>query len=107
RRSSVPLDNTKQVCHYALGFAAYFGRIMNYELLGWCCRAGRSTSYIILNQSVYSFTSKQSFLLFYSFTPLLLTSPFYFFTLLFFLLLKQALFGLKTSLVWTAKKPCL
>ena len=30
--------------HYALGFAACFARIMNYELLGWCCRAGRSTS---------------------------------------------------------------
>ena len=32
RRSSVPLDNTAQVCHYALGFAACFARIVNYEL---------------------------------------------------------------------------
>ena len=33
-----------QSAGYALGLAAWFARIMNYELLGWCCRAGRSTS---------------------------------------------------------------
>ena len=73
---------------------------MNYELFGWCCRAGRSTSYIILNQSVYSFTFKQSFLLFYSFTFFTFKQSFLLFYLFTFLLLnksylhsKEALFG--------------
>ena len=42
RRSESKLSKS---AGYVLGFAAWFARIMNYELLGWCCRAGRSTSY--------------------------------------------------------------
>ncbi len=73
----------------------------NYELriaLVVLSKRGRSTSYVILNQSVYSFTFQTVlFFTFYSFT--LLNRPFYFFTLLFF--------TFKTSLVCTQKKPCL
>ena len=34
RRSESKLSKS---AGYALGFAAWFARIMNYELLGWCC----------------------------------------------------------------------
>ena len=68
---------------YALGLAAWFARIMNYELLGWCCRAGRSTSYHAISQFLFL---PLYFLLFYFFTLLLFYSftllLFYFFTLL-------------------------
>ena len=42
RRSESKLSKS---AGYALGLAAWFARIMNYELLGWCCRAGRPTYY--------------------------------------------------------------
>ena len=72
RRSESKLSKSAD---YAIGFAAWFARIMNYELLGWCCRAGRSISYHAISQffTFYPFT----FLPFYPFTPLL----FYSFTL--------------------------
>ena len=57
RRSESKLSKSAD---YAIGFAAWFARIMNYELLGWCCRAGRSTSYHAISQ-------------FFTFTPLLFT----------------------------------
>ena len=69
RRSESKLSKS---AGYALGFAAWFARIMNYELLGWCCRAGRSTSYHAISQffTFYPFT----FLPFYPFTLLLFYS---------------------------------
>ena len=80
RRSESKLSKS---AGYALGLAAWFARIMNYELLGWCCRAGRSTSYLTISQflllPLYFFTP----LLFYSFT-FLPFSPFSPFTLLLF-----------------------
>ena len=48
RRSSVSLDNTKQVCHSYACFHHLCRQnlwIQNYELFVWCCRTGRSTSY--------------------------------------------------------------
>ena len=69
RRSESKLSKS---AGYALGFAAWFCRLVckNYELLGWCCRAGRSTSYHAISQFFtlllfYPFT----FLLFYSLLP--------------------------------------
>ena len=70
RRSESKLSKS---AGYALGFAAWFARIMNYELLGWCCRAGRSTSYHAISQFLL--------LPLYLFTFL----PFYFFTFLLFI----------------------
>ena len=81
RRSESKLSKS---AGYALGFAAWFARIMNYELLGWCCRAGRSTSYLTISQflllPLYFFT----LLLFYPFPPF---PPllYYFFTFLLFI----------------------
>ena len=63
RRSSVPLDKTKQVCHSP----ACSAKIMNYEFkimncLGGVVERGRSTSYFCFAGLFFTF------LLFYSFT---------------------------------------
>ena len=76
RRSSVPLDKTKQVCHSP----ACSAKIMNYEFkimncLGGVVERGRSTSY---------FCFAGLFLLFYSFTFLLLNCSFTFKLLFYF-----------------------
>lgn len=90
RRSESKLSKS---AGYALGLAAWFARIMNYELLGWCCRAGRSTSYLTISQFLllpfYPFT----LLPLYFFTPLL----FYFFTFLLFIAWRaECVFARKT-----------
>ena len=67
RRSESKLSKS---AGYALGLAAWFCRLVckNYELLGWCCRAGRSTSYHAISQ-FFTFTPLLfTFLFFYSFT---------------------------------------
>ena len=106
RRSESKLSKS---AGYALGLAAWFARIMNYELLGWCCRAGRSTSYLTISQFLFLPLYFFTFLLFYSFTlllfypftllPLYSFTPllFYFFTFLLFIAWRaECVFARKT-----------